>query len=198
MWTCDSGGRHLLWTEHMSEMKGWDQWPFDELNHRTFQLDNRHIAWICSDFLEEEGVPVLKWLPYSPDMEHVWDVLDRRVRQQVSGGMGERPPGHDRQPGDVHASLVGVPPCVRLNGGHTRYWSLWTWTVHPHCVLPAITPGLLFWNWGSQATATLLIMLLMLFLVQSEMGLLHHTIPALLNLAFFVFSSSVEDPSKLS
>uniref|UniRef100_A0A8C6NSQ4 Tc1-like transposase DDE domain-containing protein n=1 Tax=Nothobranchius furzeri TaxID=105023 RepID=A0A8C6NSQ4_NOTFU len=31
---------------------------------------------ICTQFLEAENVPVLAW-------PHVWDVLDRRIRQRV-------------------------------------------------------------------------------------------------------------------
>uniref|UniRef100_A0A8C6S367 Tc1-like transposase DDE domain-containing protein n=1 Tax=Neogobius melanostomus TaxID=47308 RepID=A0A8C6S367_9GOBI len=45
-----------------------------------------HVARICTHFLEAENVPVLAWPAYSPDMspiEHVWDVLDRRIRQRV-------------------------------------------------------------------------------------------------------------------
>ncbi|KAK7887171.1 hypothetical protein WMY93_026792 [Mugilogobius chulae] len=55
--------------------------PFVELHHVTFQQDNArpHMARICRDFLEEEDIPVLNWLPYSPDMspsKNLWDVLD--------------------------------------------------------------------------------------------------------------------------
>ena len=53
-----------------------------------FQHDNAslHVARICTQFLEVENVTVLPWPAYSPDMapiEHVWDALDRRVRQRV-------------------------------------------------------------------------------------------------------------------
>uniref|UniRef100_A0AAZ3P5A2 Tc1-like transposase DDE domain-containing protein n=1 Tax=Oncorhynchus tshawytscha TaxID=74940 RepID=A0AAZ3P5A2_ONCTS len=53
-----------------------------------FQHDNTqpHVARICTQFLEAENVPVLPWPAYSPDMsliEHVWDALDRCVRQRV-------------------------------------------------------------------------------------------------------------------
>ncbi len=45
-----------------------------------------HVARICTQFLEAENIPVLAWPAYSPDMspiEHVWDALDRRIRQRV-------------------------------------------------------------------------------------------------------------------
>ncbi len=41
---------------------------------------------ICTQFLEADNIPVLAWPAYSPDMspiEHVWDALDRRIRQRV-------------------------------------------------------------------------------------------------------------------
>jgi hypothetical protein len=52
-----------------------------------FQHDNAwpHFTRICTQFLEDENVPVLPW-PASSDMspiEHVWDALDQRVRQLV-------------------------------------------------------------------------------------------------------------------
>jgi transposase len=45
-----------------------------------------HIALICTQFLEAENIPVLPCPAFPPDMspiEHVWDALDRRVRQRV-------------------------------------------------------------------------------------------------------------------
>uniref|UniRef100_A0A8C1IWJ3 Transposase n=1 Tax=Cyprinus carpio TaxID=7962 RepID=A0A8C1IWJ3_CYPCA len=57
--------------------------------HLILQHDNArpHVARICTQFLEAENIPVLAWPAYSPDMspiEHVWDALDRRIRQRVS------------------------------------------------------------------------------------------------------------------
>ncbi len=39
-----------------------------------------------TQFLKAENIPVLAWPAYSPNMspiEHVWDALDRRIRQRV-------------------------------------------------------------------------------------------------------------------
>ena len=52
--------------------------PFIRHHHLLFQHDNAwpHTPKICTQFLEAENVPVLKWPAYSPDMspiEHVWD-----------------------------------------------------------------------------------------------------------------------------
>ncbi len=62
--------------------------PFIHDHHLMLQHDNEqpHVARICTQFLEAENIPVLAWSPYSPDMspiEHVWDALDRRIRQRV-------------------------------------------------------------------------------------------------------------------
>ncbi len=57
-------------------------------HHLMLQHDNAwpHVARICAQFLEAENIPVLAWPTYSPDMspiEHVWDALDRYIRQRV-------------------------------------------------------------------------------------------------------------------
>ncbi len=63
--------------------------PFIHDHHLMLQHDNArpHAARICTQFLEAENIPVLAWPAYSPDMispiEHVWDALDRRIRQRV-------------------------------------------------------------------------------------------------------------------
>ncbi|ROL55047.1 Transposable element Tc1 transposase [Anabarilius grahami] len=62
--------------------------PFIHNHHLMLQHDNArpHVAKICTQFLEAENIPVLAWPAYSPDMspiEHVWDALDRRMRQRV-------------------------------------------------------------------------------------------------------------------
>ncbi len=62
--------------------------PFIHDHHLMLQHDNArpHVARICTQFLEAENIPVLAWPAYSPDMspiEHVWDALDRRIRQHV-------------------------------------------------------------------------------------------------------------------
>ncbi len=62
--------------------------PFIHDHHLMLQHDNAwpHVAWICTQFLEAENIPVLAWPAYSPDMspiEHVWDALDRRIRRHV-------------------------------------------------------------------------------------------------------------------
>ncbi len=62
--------------------------PFIHDHHLMLLHDNArpHVARICTQSLEAENIPVLAWPAYSPDMlpiEHVWDALDRRIRQRV-------------------------------------------------------------------------------------------------------------------
>ncbi|ROK31145.1 Transposable element Tcb2 transposase [Anabarilius grahami] len=62
--------------------------PFIHDHHLMLQHDNARprVARICTQYLEAENIPVLAWPAYSPDMspiEHVWDALDRRIRQRV-------------------------------------------------------------------------------------------------------------------
>lgn len=111
--------------------------PFVRQHDVTFQHDNArpHVARICMQFLEAEHIPVLDWPAYSPDMspiEHLWDVLDRRVRDRVPV------PDNVRQlrvalreewnniPQATIDNLINSMRrrCVALrdaNGGHTRY-----------------------------------------------------------------------------
>ncbi len=107
--------------------------PSPHVQHDNARL---HDARICTQFLEAENIPVLAWPVYSPDMspiEHVWDALDRRIRQRVPV------PANIQQ---LHTAIeeewTNIPQttinnlinskwrrCVALreaNSAHTRYW----------------------------------------------------------------------------
>ncbi|KAL0151321.1 hypothetical protein M9458_053373 [Cirrhinus mrigala] len=81
------GGRVMVW-RYCDEILRPIVVPFIHDHHLMLQHDNArpHVARICTQFLEAENIPVLAWPAYSLDMspiEHVWDALDRRIRQRV-------------------------------------------------------------------------------------------------------------------
>ncbi len=112
--------------------------PFIHGHHLMLQHDNAwpHVARICTQFLEAENIPVLAWPAYSPDMspiEHVWDALDRCIRQPVPvpANIQQLHTAIEEEwtntPQATFNSLINSMGrrCVALreaNGGHTRYW----------------------------------------------------------------------------
>ena len=61
--------------------------PLVQQRNLILQQDNArpHVARVCQDFLANNNIAPLAWLPYSPDLtpiEHMWDELDRRVRKR--------------------------------------------------------------------------------------------------------------------
>ncbi len=111
--------------------------PFIHDHHLMLQHDNArpHVARICTQFLEAENIPVLAWPAYSPDMspiKHVWDALDRHIRQRVPV-----PANIQQLRTSIEEEWTNIPQatinnlinsmrrCVALreaNGSHTRYW----------------------------------------------------------------------------
>ena len=106
-------------------------------NQLVFQHDNAtpHSARFTRQFLQGNGVNVMPWPAMSPDMnciEHVWDILGRRVNQHVPQ------PETREQLIDVLQHYWDTLPqrdilhlvmsmhrrlraCLAANGGHTRY-----------------------------------------------------------------------------
>ena len=86
-------------------------------------------------FLQQNNVNVMHWPPYSPDLsliEHLWDVLDRRVRNRL------QPPTtlqtlrlvlkqewNAIPQAEINRLILSMTRRVRAglsaNGGHTRY-----------------------------------------------------------------------------
>ncbi len=111
--------------------------PFIQDHHLILQNNNArpHVARICTQFLEAENIPVIAWPAYSPNLspiEHVWDALDRRIRQrvQVPANIQQLRTAIEEEWTNISQATINLinfmrRRCVALreaNGGHSRYW----------------------------------------------------------------------------
>ncbi len=109
-------------------------------HHLMLQHDNArpHVARICTQFLKAKNIPVLAWPAYSPPpdrspTEHVWDALDRRIRQRVPlpANIQQLHTAIEEEWTDIPQATINnlinsmwrrsVALC-EANGGHTIYW----------------------------------------------------------------------------
>ena len=93
------------------------------------------VARIVTEYLQEVNIPQIEWPPLSPDLnpiEHVWDMLGRRIRGRVPAPMTlnelqgalseewEAIPQHD-----ISHLIEGMrrrmQAVIRIRGGNTRY-----------------------------------------------------------------------------
>ncbi len=110
--------------------------PFIQDHHLILQNNNArpHVARICTQFLEAENIPVIAWPAYSPNLspiEHVWDALDRRIRQrvQVPANIQQLRTAIEEEWTNISQATINLinfmrRRCVALreaNGGHSRY-----------------------------------------------------------------------------
>ena len=112
-----------------------------------FQQDNArcHTARVCTTYLQQQRVNVLPWPAKSPDLspiEHLWDVLDRRVRRRSPSTLQQLErflqqewmaiPQIEIQTlvQSIHCRCIAVRDA---NGGHTRYWWVCDFVLRPLC-----------------------------------------------------------------
>lgn len=94
-----------------------------------------HTARLSMQYLEDESIEVMDWPARSPDLnpiEHVWDILGRRVRernppptnvQQLREALVEE--WHGIPQGVIQHIVLSMPQrcqeCIRSRGGQTHY-----------------------------------------------------------------------------
>lgn len=112
--------------------------PAIDVRRQMFQHDNArpHTARVTVDYLAQNNVPVLPWPSKSPDLnpiEHLWDLLDRRVRrrqpqpqtlEQLRNALQDE---WGRIPQQQIRRLIQSMPrrcqaVLDAHGGNTRYW----------------------------------------------------------------------------
>ena len=107
-----------------------------------------HVARVCRQFLDDEGIDAIDWPSRSPDLnpiEHLWDVMYRCIRRR------QVPPQTVQEltdaliqvweeiPQDTIRRLIRSMPrhchheCIQAHGGHTHYWvTLWVAVMKDH------------------------------------------------------------------
>lgn len=107
------------------------------LEDPLFQQDNArpHVARVSLNCFEEANVNLLPWPPRSPDLspiEHVWDMMGRRLRNLPNPPLTLEALRHQVQVAwdaisqeDIDHLLESMPKrvneCVRNRGGQTHY-----------------------------------------------------------------------------
>ncbi|MBN3291941.1 TCB2 transposase, partial [Polypterus senegalus] len=94
-----------------------------------------HVARVCRQYLEDEGIETIEWPSRSPDLnpiEHLWDIMFRSIRrrqvapqtvQQLRDALIQI---WEEMPQDTIRRLIRSMPrrcqaCIQARGGHTRY-----------------------------------------------------------------------------
>ena len=123
--------------DNVDEVIQHEVMPYIQGHGLTFQQDNAHphTARLTQEFLRANAVHTLPWPVYLPDLspiEHLWDLIDRRIRS------------HDRSPQTVPQLRLAIQeawddiPLARIahlmasmpwkcravheaRGGYTRY-----------------------------------------------------------------------------
>ncbi|KAI3358145.1 hypothetical protein L3Q82_003147 [Scortum barcoo] len=81
-----------------------------------------HVAGVCQQFLQDEGIDAMDWPARSPDLnpiEHIWDIMSRSIHQRhvapqtvqeladaLSPGLGGNPSGDHSPPHQEHAQAL--------------------------------------------------------------------------------------------
>uniref|UniRef100_A0A1A7YAS8 Transposase Tc1-like domain-containing protein n=2 Tax=Iconisemion striatum TaxID=60296 RepID=A0A1A7YAS8_9TELE len=94
-----------------------------------------HVARVCRQYLEDEGIETIEWPSRSPDLnpiEHLWDIMFGSIRrrqvapQTVQELRDALTQIWEEMPQDTIRCLIRSMPrrcqaCTQARGGHTRY-----------------------------------------------------------------------------
>ncbi|KAL0153599.1 hypothetical protein M9458_051079 [Cirrhinus mrigala] len=94
-----------------------------------------HVARVCRQYLEDEGIETIEWPSRSPDLnpiEHLWDIMFRSIRrrqvapQTVQELRDALTQIWEEMPQDTIRCLIRSMPrrcqaCTQARGGHRRY-----------------------------------------------------------------------------
>ena len=94
-----------------------------------------HVARVCRQFLDDEGIDAIDWPSRSPDLnpiEHLWDIMYRCIRRcQVSPQTVQELTDAliqvwEEIPQDTICRLIRTMPrrclgCILARGGHTQH-----------------------------------------------------------------------------
>uniref|UniRef100_A0A3Q3FZ92 Transposase Tc1-like domain-containing protein n=1 Tax=Labrus bergylta TaxID=56723 RepID=A0A3Q3FZ92_9LABR len=94
-----------------------------------------HVAGVCQQFLQDEGIDAMDWPAYSPDLnpiEHIWDVMSRSIHQRHVAPQTVQELADalvqvwEESPQETIHHLIRSMPrrcreVIQARGGHTHY-----------------------------------------------------------------------------
>ncbi|CDR18852.1 unnamed protein product [Oncorhynchus mykiss] len=94
-----------------------------------------HVAGVCQQFLQEEGIDAMDWPARSPDLnpiEHIWDIMSRSIHQRHVAPQTVQELADalvqvwEEIPQETIRNLIRSMPrhcreVIQARGGHTHY-----------------------------------------------------------------------------